>query len=339
MKPENYNIASFKCPNCGASAVFKPGIMSVFCEYCQNTFALIMEQKNDSQKPSIPCSANKQTKTSTNESEVLDLRESEIVHCKNCSSGYLNQDYKNSSNCMVCGSEITDEDIHTGFYVAPSHYLPFEVTKTEFMDILEDFLKENNFPSLSQSPDKFSELNINRLYIPFWTDDMDIYTDDQELENPYFSYRNLFIIASGYIESSVNSEKLMPWDRNRLMPVEGLNLQEDEKILLFSFPSRISGNSEKLVIHKRKKQLSSLLSDHDKKASKIKKASLVLLPVHTCHFMYREKDYYIYQNGYNGKIILGYPSAELPSIVGGCTPIMSLIFILILLIFLLQALL
>lgn len=45
------NTQSYKCTNCGAPINYKPGMTSVYCEYCNNTTVIPQEKPSQTSPP------------------------------------------------------------------------------------------------------------------------------------------------------------------------------------------------------------------------------------------------------------------------------------------------
>ena len=74
-------------------------------------------------------------------------------------------------HCPYCYSPLIENDIHQERYIKPSYVLPFNVDKSEIHVILGKWINGLWFAPNKLKKAALSPLNINGIYMPYWTYD------------------------------------------------------------------------------------------------------------------------------------------------------------------------
>jgi ribosomal protein S27AE len=164
---------TFKCPQCGASTVFRPGDENIICEHCGYTQII---------------SAKKVGRTAkelefTLESLALAERgwgeERREIHCDSCGAEIsaasldptrLSAEYNLSSTCPFCGSNRVVARTATQESFRPRFLIPFKLNIEQCIPRVREWLGKG-WMHPSDLNKAASSTQLKGIYLPFWTFD------------------------------------------------------------------------------------------------------------------------------------------------------------------------
>lgn len=341
------------CANCGAQVKYKPGTINLVCEYCNTKNEIKQEQ-------TIIQELNYNEYIQKLESENLELEK--IIQCKSCGSiSYVDEKLK-SLFCAYCHTPILDNDIRDERYIKPGYLLPFKLDKNKVSDILSKWID-----GLWWAPDNLkkavlSPLGLRGIYIPYWTFDLDIYSEYTGERGLYHAttinlgknkipmieiswedttgsislkFDDVLCPASGNIDAD-SLKQLFPWDLDAVVEMNDNYLAgfitEKYKVTLKEGFQNIKEIVDNKIKEKIKKQIggdSQRISTLKTEVSKIT-FKHILLPVFVSTYQYNNRFFHFYVNGRNGKLIGERPYSNLKIILAVIAVILLLAIIVIL---------
>lgn len=322
-----HNISSSTaCSSCGASMVYKPGTQTLVCEYCGSTKKIELGDKtlNERDFASFMKNYEKENFTTT-----------KVVSCSTCHATSTVDENLKSMICPYCASPLVERNIHEERYIHPEYVAPFTVDKQQVAGILQKWIK-----GLWFAPDKiqrgiFSADNLRGVYVPFWTYDMQTYTQytgqrgdayyvtvgsgDKQRRERRISWTNVRgSVANFYDDVLVTGNKTLKkdllqtistgWDPKAVQKIKGDYLtgfitekyQVDIKEAYDIARARVEGyerESVKRNIGGDQQRVNSMNTELSNITFKH-----ILLPLYVSSFLYGNKPYTFYVNGVTGKI-------------------------------------
>ncbi|MDR2221646.1 MAG: hypothetical protein LBE34_02790 [Flavobacteriaceae bacterium] len=155
------------CSSCGGPMTYKPSAHALVCEYCGSIKEI------------------EQTKDELNELDFMGFMESyekesfnttKVVECSSCHATSTVDENLKSMACPYCANPLVEQDIHEERYIKPEYVAPFAVEKTQVAEILQGWIKGLWFAPNKIQRGIFSADNLRGVYVPFWTYDMQTYT-------------------------------------------------------------------------------------------------------------------------------------------------------------------
>lgn len=316
---------TLQCDGCGAPLVYKPGTTSLVCEHCGNTKSI------------------DQTKTEIKESNfneyIKDFKEEDlgttkVITCSNCEATPTVDENLKSMLCPYCGSPLVEKNAHQERYIKPGYIIPFNIDKNQVNNLLSKWIKSLWFAPNKIKRAVISPLNLNGIYMPFWTFDALVITDyvgkrgtiyEVEVgsgENKRRQQRIRWSYTSGRIEKNyddvlVNGSKTLEpkiiskiafWNTHNILKINNSYLsgfitekyQIDLKLAFTYAKDKIEKEERERVrrdIGGDKQQIDKMNTEYYDVTFKH-----VLLPIYVSSFRYKNKLYTFYVNGSTGKI-------------------------------------
>jgi Zn finger protein HypA/HybF involved in hydrogenase expression len=175
MDGENTHIndvnTELDCKNCGAHLKFKPGSLSVVCEYCGVENQIVdperelniiendlMEflSKVDSEAPRI---------------ELL------TVKCTTCGAESTFKQNVTSDNCPFCDASLVLKNGSTRKVFKPAYVLPFGLDKKAAIGAFKKWIKGLWFAPNALKREHGLDDRLCGIYLPYWTFDSDTISD------------------------------------------------------------------------------------------------------------------------------------------------------------------
>jgi predicted RNA-binding Zn-ribbon protein involved in translation (DUF1610 family) len=232
------------CVGCGAILKFKPGSLSLSCEYCG--------AKNEIASPEV---AGKVEEISLgdflqNNFDKEETVTATAVKCDSCGASSTMDASITSDKCPFCGDVLVIKSGSVAKLHKPQNVLPFKIDRAQIKDIFGKWLKRlwfapNDLKQYTNSTEK-----MNGMYLPYWTFDCNTdssytgqrgehyYVSQTYTENGQTKTRQVqntrWYSASGkvsnlfddvLIEATGSVDKrflrvLEPWDLESLMPYD-----------------------------------------------------------------------------------------------------------------------
>ncbi|MCS7004752.1 MAG: hypothetical protein NZM38_05440 [Cytophagales bacterium] len=158
-------LVNYPCSNCGASLRYKPGTMSLVCEYCGSE-TLIKEH----QEPIAIQENDLESFLKSFEQKGLKY-ETKVVKCTNCSAEVMLEPNITSENCPFCTTPLLIEKASVCQVHRPQYVLPFLIdekkAQQQFANWIESlWFTPNDLKNYKKRHDK-----MKGVYLPYWTYD------------------------------------------------------------------------------------------------------------------------------------------------------------------------
>jgi DNA-directed RNA polymerase subunit RPC12/RpoP len=187
--------ASYKCPNCGGSLLFKPDIQKNKCEYCLSEFtdeeleqiSQSLEAKAATAGASTPppetvtavaadgyaasaaADGYAASAAADGHSAPVGTEPAKGYTCDNCGAEVVTDATTSATYCYYCHSPVLLTDRLTGAF-RPSRIIPFAFDKQKAVDQFLHWAKTKRFVPKSFYSDSQLE-KITGLYVPCWMAD------------------------------------------------------------------------------------------------------------------------------------------------------------------------
>lgn len=316
---------AYQCDGCGAPQVYKPGTSFLVCEHCGS-------KKEIDQLPSEVEESDFETYIENFEKENLGT--TKVVTCSNCKATPTVDENLKSMQCPYCGSPLVEKNVHQERYIKPGYVSPFQVNKNQINDILGKWIHGLWFAPNKLSRAALSALNLNGIYIPFWTFDANTTTHyTGERGDAYYVtvgsgknrrtvrrvrwtnargtihnfYDDVLINGSNTLDHSI-LENIGGWDTHNILKINDSYLagfvtekyQVDLKDAFTHAKQAIEGGERSSVrahIGGDEQRINSMQTSFSNITFKH-----VLLPIYVSSFRYKDKLYTFYVNGSTGRI-------------------------------------
>ncbi len=232
----------FNCTECGAELNYKPGTISLNCNYCGNKNEIPVSNESIEE-----LDFEKFVASTISEEDTVSEH---YVKCDSCGASSSFSSEITASNCPYCGTALVfshSEDVNI---IKPKALLPFKLDKNEGIESFRKWIKSLWFAPNAIKKAALSLNNFKGVYMPHWTYDFDtrtVYTgqrgthytvSESYTENGQTKTRQVqktrWTTVSGEVSrffddiviSASNSlprkyvEELEPWDLNNLVPYE-----------------------------------------------------------------------------------------------------------------------
>jgi predicted RNA-binding Zn-ribbon protein involved in translation (DUF1610 family) len=168
VKAEVSNQEEIKCKGCGAGLVYKPGTVSLVCQFCaaenpiENSTTEIKENDFNSVLENLGDVSVKQTIT--------------VVKCTGCAAEVTFEVNISADDCPFCGVHILAVDTTTIEILKPESLLPFNIDSDKAYEVFKKWINglwwaPNDIKKYAVQKDKLAG-----IYMPFWTYDADTTT-------------------------------------------------------------------------------------------------------------------------------------------------------------------
>lgn len=316
---------AYQCDGCGAPLIYKPGTTYLVCEHCGS-------------KKSIDQTPNEVTESDFNKYienfEQENLSTTKVITCSNCKATPTVDENLKSMACPYCGSPLVEKNVHQERYIKPGYVSPFQINKEEINNILGKWVKGLWFAPNKIQRAALSPLNLNGIYMPFWTFDAQTTTDykGQRGDAYYVTvgsgknrrterrirwssvrgtienfYDDVLINGSNTLDPTILS-KIQGWDTHSVLKINNSYLSgfitEKYQVNLkdaFTYAKQEIESSERAnvryAIGGDDQRISFMQTHYSKETFKH-----ILLPIYVSSFRYQNKLYSFYVNGSTGRI-------------------------------------
>lgn len=316
---------AYQCDGCGAPLIYKPGTTSLVCEHCGST-KMIEQLPNEVEESDF--------NTYIENFEKDNLGITKVVTCSNCKATPTVDENLKSMQCPYCGSPLIEKNVHQERYIKPGYVSPFQVNKNQINEILGKWIHGLWFAPNKLSRAALSPLNLNGIYIPFWTFDANTTTDyTGERGDAYYVtvgsgknkqtvrrvrwtnvrgtirnfYDDVLINGSNTLDHSILGE-VGGWDTHNILKINDSYLagfitekyQVDLKNAYAYAKQRIENSERDNVRYDIGGDEQRILSMQTSFSNITFKH--VLLPIYVSSFRYKDKLYSFYVNGSTGRI-------------------------------------
>ena len=315
-----------KCPNCGATVIYDPGLRMMHCKFCGYKCEL---PQADAENTVSEIDFESAVNTESYEWGA----EKKQVECKNCGAVSIYDVLETAAVCPFCGSTQVMQT-NTEKTIAPGGVCPFTVTKETAGEKFTKWLKGKWFTprkaKLSANPEAFKG-----VYLPYWTYDAQTTSNftaragyDHKVRKKDGSYetqttwRNVYGVHQEFIDDETvmaskrqeNSgvKQCEPFKLSQLIPYNpkalagftaerySIGLKEGWEIAQSSIRSKLKSHIESYVKHHWSCD----------RVSSVRFSTLynhitykyILVPVWISSFQYKEKTYQFAVNGQTGKV-------------------------------------
>ena len=153
------------CTSCGALLKFKPGTLSLACEYCgaQNEIAQ-PDTKVEVKEHDLEAQLN-------NNWEQQEQVEVTSVKCEGCHAHNTFDPKTVSDKCAFCGSPLVVKNAHISKMHKPEYVLPFGIDGQKASQNFKQWLSSLWFAPSDLKQYAGMANGLNGVYLPFWTFD------------------------------------------------------------------------------------------------------------------------------------------------------------------------
>lgn len=153
------------CSNCGAILKFKPGTLSLACEYCgtQNEIA-----KPESTGTVQELSLDEYLEKNFQSEEKLEVT---VVKCESCGATSTLDPRISSDKCPFCAANLVVKSGTTASMHKPQYVLPFGIDDRQANESFARWLKGLWFAPNDLRHYANTANRLNGMYLPFWTFD------------------------------------------------------------------------------------------------------------------------------------------------------------------------
>ncbi len=323
------------CKQCGASLVYKPGTLTLFCEYCESFTeieATVVEEIVELDFLSYAA-----------QSEEQSSQTSKVMQCSQCGAESIFEEEIKSAPCPYCGIALVEGDMHEERLISPSYLQPFAVSQEDVQGHLKKWVNSLWFaPNKLKHQTAYSH-ELQGVYLPYWTYDAQTHTRYQGMRGDTYtvttgtgknrrtetrtrwSYRSgrvsrffddVLVPASRMIPAKILG-KISNWNTKQLMETDArfyrgftttkytVDLKQGYVTAKSIMDSQIDSDIRRDIGGSQQR----ILSKHtDYQDIRFK---LILLPVYLSSYRYRHKLYHFYVNGHTGKITGDRPYSKL----------------------------
>lgn len=164
-------VASIKCPNCGAPLTFSAKEGKVKCEYCESVFEASVLEKLYQDEQAIQ--ASEQTKdvdwgdeTPGSEWESGEEGQLQVYTCPSCGAEIICNEDTIATTCVYCGNPTVLNGRLSGT-LKPDVIIPFKKTKKDAINALNELYKGKRLlPKVFKKQNHIEE--VKGIYVPFW---------------------------------------------------------------------------------------------------------------------------------------------------------------------------
>lgn len=156
------NLASYKCPCCGAPLTFDGASQKLQCNSCGNAFDV----------ESIEQLAREDERTAREDRfewsgyESVDTQETVVYTCPSCGGEIIGDAVTAAARCPYCDNNVVMREQVSGV-LKPDLIIPFQTTKQQAEAALKAFYKGKKLlPDAFRSENRIQE--IRGIYVPFW---------------------------------------------------------------------------------------------------------------------------------------------------------------------------
>lgn len=316
---------AYSCDGCGAPLVYKPGSTSLVCNHCGSV-------KNIAQEETIIDELDFNTYMEGFEEETFGT--TKVVVCSNCKATPTVDENLKSMACPYCGSPLVETNMHQERYIKPGYVAPFQIGKNEITPILEKWSKSLWFAPNKLKRAILSPVNLNGIYIPYWTYDADTQTSytgqrgdayyitvgsgknrrtERRIRWSYTSgtistfYDDILVAGSRTLDESILTN-MRGWDTKSIVKINDsylagfitekyqINLR-DGFISAKQIMEQIERGNVRADIGGDEQRIDSM----DVKFFNVK-FKHILLPIYVSAFRYKDQLYTFYVNGSTGRI-------------------------------------
>lgn len=316
---------AYSCDGCGAPLVYKPGTSYLVCAHCGSQKE-IEQEKHEIEESDFNTFLENYVKDEINTTKV--------VTCTNCKATPTVDENLRSMLCPYCSSPLVEESVHQERYIKPEYLFPFQIDKSEINGILSKWVRSFWFAPNKLKKAILTPLNLNGIYMPYWTYDADTVTDyTGERGDAYYVtvgsgknrrqerrvrwssvrgrinnfYDDVLIAGSRTLDESILS-KLGGWDTHNVIKINdsflaGFITEKYQIDLKDGFVSAraVIESSERTNVRYDIGGDEQRIHSMDTKFYNVK-FKHVLLPIYVSSFRYKDKLYAFYVNGSTGKI-------------------------------------
>ncbi|MDE1465580.1 hypothetical protein [Spartinivicinus poritis] len=163
-KLANETANEFKCQQCGAKLIYKPGARSLVCQYC-NFENQIQVSDDEIEELDYHDYLRK--------AQAGDITEEKLyLKCDACGAESTSDANVTSQACPFCDSQIVSTT-HSKKLIKPRSLLPFKITSNAAKQSYKKWLNDLWFaPNALKNKAKL-DTSLNGVYVPHWTYDTD----------------------------------------------------------------------------------------------------------------------------------------------------------------------
>lgn len=328
-QPTDAEKREFKCKNCGAPLVFKPGSTSLTCPYCGAVTDI-----DAGTEPIEELDYNEYLEQIEDGENSADLQQVNTITCNACGATTTLDPNQTAGECPFCGTRFVIDDTCSKSLIKPKSILPFKLNHDEAVKAFEKWLKKLHFAPPKLKRLAYQSEKMSGIYIPYWTYDSDTithYTGKRGTDHTRTVTRNgktetvtetTWVHVSGTISHFFDDvlvaasdtlpknkmNKLEPWD------LENLSGYNEQFLSGFRSESYKIGLKEGFAEAKEimDSEISSLIrsdigGDHQVITSQSTEYSNItfkhtLLPIWVTAYKYNSKVFQVIINGRTGKV-------------------------------------
>ncbi len=315
-EPEDAQVESFTCPDCGGRLQFEVEKASLACPYCG--YVKTTEKKLAADTAEQPVDYVLPTRRAHRWAEAQ-----QRLSCEHCGAVTLLPAGQQTDQCPYCGSNRLVKSAESAELVDPQVIALMKITGKEALSLARKWLMQGMFVPDDLAA-KISQLKLRPAYYPFWTFDGTLeITWNCEINEGSSKYPR-WVLRSGS-EFDLFDDILVPGLRS--MPLEALTSIEpfDLKDLVAFSPQFLAGwvalsydlsladaslIAREKVINRLRGSLASKVEPGREKRNLTSGGGkwsgltfkYVLLPLWVGTYLYRGQEYRLLVNGQTGKV-------------------------------------
>ncbi len=185
MTEENVKVKSeeaeqFRCQNCGDEMTYNPATETLFCETCQTTRKIDVEEYEvvENNLEDALSNSNINTIEINNDSTL-----NEIV-CKSCGSRSIFNGTVFATKCVYCGSSYV-ANVEISNYIKPEYIIPFKVERNVADKKIVDWAN-SKFYMNTKFKKEIKNDGMYGVYISYWTFDVSSFTSYTANRGDYY---------------------------------------------------------------------------------------------------------------------------------------------------------
>lgn len=329
---ERVGARRYVCPHCGGKLAYEAQRGALVCDYCGYESTSFLAPEGDDQVQEHDFLAT----LPTVRGHAWELPMEHVLACQGCGASFVLPPAQSTATCPYCGSAHVSEASSQGRLIAPEAVLPFSLTDVASRQQVQRWLAVQE-QAPKDLPRRAVVGALRPVYMPFWTFNITgqmVWQGQTEaqLGDPPRSVSgvqpvlldNVLVPASHTLPQSLIAS-FADFDLSGLLPYSP-DLLANWPVEIYQIPLADAS----LVAHQRAfaSALAAIRSSlppgrslhgltYDSSGIVVESFKLVLLPIWTARYQYRDKTYQIAVNGQTGSVHGQAPRSGLRGLLAG----------------------
>ncbi len=201
---KKYNPQHKPCPNCGKELEFSALSCQLFCQHCQQNFAISGQDEN------VEITEKDYQKQLAELGDGAELDERIVAHCANCGAEIVLQENIVADRCNYCDSPIVAAE-KSQRIIRPSRLIPFKINQEQAGFFFRKWLKSRWFlPGAIHQEAKTR--SFQGTYLPYWTYDCQTLSEYTGQRGEYYYVTVHYTVrVNGRTQTRSRSERRTRW--------------------------------------------------------------------------------------------------------------------------------